>query len=236
MQSSFQRLLNDTLLAEQEQKNKRERSGKIIPSQLAQCFLRQYFYIKGFAFSNPPDLILLKRWLRGKIIHKYVQQLAAKKVGESNIEKKVEGIIKDAALFGFADVVNEEEQYVLDIKTQEDYVFKWHYTANFDVFKEKEPEWIQVSCYALLLGIPKVKLLFVNNKDVSKMEEYESRADRFKDLIEFNVEKLNSYVGNNMEPPAEPRLYVQNGVSQECKYCFFRSFCYERRGLKWEDK
>jgi len=225
MQSSFVALLNNKLLKEQEERTKRERSGCVSPSKLASCYHRQYLYIKGFQESNPVDLPTLKRFLRGNIIHKYIQNL----VTETEIE--VKGEIKGATLLGYADVV--EDDYVLDIKTMEDWAFSWLRKDGFDVTKDKESEWIQVACYGLLLGKPKIKLLFVNNKDVNQMEEYEDFTDNWTDKVFDYVETLQSYVGNDREPPCEPRLYKKNGVSVECNYCQFRTLCHTRRGLTW---
>jgi hypothetical protein len=227
MESSFVALLNHKLLKDQEEKLNHERSGCISPSKLAQCYHRQYLYIKGFQESDPVDLPTLKRFLRGNIIHKYIQNLVVEK------ETEVKGVLKDATLLGYADVV--EKDYILDIKTMEDWVFAWLRKDGFDVYKEKEAEWIQVACYGILLGKPKIKLLFVNNADVNQMEEYEDYTANWTEKVLDYVTTLQSYVGNNFEPPCAPRLYVKDGKSLECNYCSFRSLCHARRGLKWEE-
>lgn len=225
----FQKMLNDYLLEQQELKKTRESSGKVTPSSLGQCYLRQYWKIKKLPTTDYPDLKSLKNMERGKIIHKFMQNIAEK--NGYQVEVKVE----TPEIIGYADLIKDDT--VADIKTQDDWAFKWHYQAGFDSKKEKPSEWLQVACYGWLLCLPKIKLIFVNNKDVSQIQEYEDLTVNWLDKLSEEIKTILSYTGNEIEPENKPRLYLgKDGRPKECRYCQYRSHCQKTRGTDIEVK
>ena len=152
----------------------------------------------------------------GSVFHDYVQTILIGRHPE--IKKEVQ--IETEDFKGFADLVTEEE--VIDLKTQHSRAF--HYMRKQDDFlKEKLPNVLQVSWYAMQLEKPKARLVFISKDDLCIQEASFPIDSKIRGLVESEVCELRSFWDKDELPPATPRAY--NG--KDCQYCEFLDHCKE---------
>lgn len=217
----IQEKIDKHLLAQEEIKKNKIRSGKFSPSSLGRCYRMQYWNRLNEPKSNPLKAETLRIFAIGNLIHKFFQDILKE---NCLIEAKVE--TEDC--LGFADIVGENE--VVDIKSVRSFQFKLmkgikdkknHYKKiPYDFPKEKSCEILQVSYYAITLGKPKGRLIFVN-KDSLEVVEYSFEVKNFEDRLKKELEVLRGYWVRKELPPPEPRVY--NG--KECEYCQYQTKC-----------
>jgi len=213
----IQKLIDTELLAEQEKRLKRERSGKWGPHKFGRCYRFQYWSRKNLPTTNPPDIEALRRFKVGHLFHKYVQTLL------KNCETEVEVNSTEHDVHGFADVVFKNE--VTDIKSVRSYLFKLFKKKDYDVTVDKFGAWLQVMSYAMFLKKEKGRLIFID-KDAMQSKEYTEKLVDWKDKVLEELDILNGYWKQDKLPPAIPRAY--NG--KECKYCGFKETCDKAEG------
>lgn len=207
----IQKTINDAILKEQEERKDRKGSGLWKPSQLGRCYRLQVFAREGIPPTNPPDIPSVKRMDLGTLIHKYIQDKFDK--------KQVEIEVKAKDVYGFADLVSEDT--VADIKTVTDWSYKFIAKANLEkIRKEKVTNWLQVATYGLILKKPKVKLFFVNIKDINKVQEFEDDLSYWQPKVNEEFKALRHWWTQDL-PPAEPRAF--NG--KDCDYCAWKDYC-----------
>lgn len=207
--------IDTELLKQQEDAKKRERSGKWSPSKLGRCFRYQYWSRANETETNLPDITALKRFEVGDLFHGYIQEFFPK--------EQIEVLVETDNIKGYADIVLVDE--VIDVKSVNDWAFKFLTEKDFDVDKAKPEACMQVSLYAKLLEKPKASLLFINTKSLTTVQ---CEVDLIKWIPEVNKElsKLNAYWLVKGLPKAEPRCY--NG--KECSYCSFLTKCNQIEG------
>jgi CRISPR/Cas system-associated exonuclease Cas4 (RecB family) len=207
---SLQSMIDEQLMAEQEKRKTRERSGLWTPGKFGRCFRFQFWSRKKEPESNFPELKMLRRWKVGNLYHEYAQSFFPKECREKEI--KVEDII------GYADIVLEEQ--VIDIKSVDDYQFKYLVVPNYDVEKQKEPNCFQVSTYAWLLKKPRASLYFISTMSSASIE-FDVKMEHFIPKIEEELKTLRDYWSKDELPPAKPRAYA----GKECQYCDYSTTC-----------
>ncbi len=209
------KLIEKELLAKQGEGKTRERSGKWSPSKLGRCFRYQYWSRANETETNLPDITALKRFTVGHLFHDYVQAFFT----DADIEVKVE----TDNIKGYADIVDGDE--IVDIKSVNDYAFKYLLDKEFDVSKAKPENCLQVALYAKLLNKPRASLLFINTKNLATVQ-CEVDLAKFIPLVDVELSTLNSAWEKKTLPPAVSRCY--NG--SECKYCSFLQKCNQLEG------
>ncbi len=208
---SIQQVIDIALLKEQEEKNKRVRSGKFSPSSFGKCYRAQVFNRQNELQTNPPDAEALRRFKVGNIIHDYMQQFFP------SAQREVKILIEDD-IIGFADIVLDNE--VVDIKSCRTYEFKTFSKEDYDISVGKTTNCLQVCSYALFLGKPQARLIFIE-KDALDSKEFVLQVKDWKNQIEDELLILRGYWKNGNLPPAAPRAYG----GKECSYCNFRDKC-----------
>ena len=214
---TIQELLNNQLAKEQEERAKRERSGKYSPSSLGRCYRLQYFNRLNEPITNPPEERNLRVMKCGSIFHDIIQTLVLKE--NANIQKEV--TVETDDFKGYADLVDDG---VTDIKTIHSQGF--NYLKPETIAKEKYTNWMQVLFYAYKLGKKYAKLVFVSKDDL-RIDEYRQELDEYW-LNELDMEEtlLKHYWASKVLPPAEPRAF--NG--KDCQYCGWLNHCKEIEG------
>jgi hypothetical protein len=216
MCKGIQQIINESLLAEQEKRKDRQRSGKFSPSMLGRCYRAQIWNRANVEQTEAPDVRTLRVFKVGHIFHEFVQGYFDKAQTEVKVESE--------HLFGYADLVLDDT--VIDIKSQHSRAFWYMEKTNYDIKKEKYPNILQVMTYAYLLKKPKGRLIFISKDDLC-CAEYEFALDQWKDEIFKEMAQLKTwwklYQDNETLPPAEPRCY--NG--KECQYCNWKTKCKE---------
>lgn len=208
----IEKLINDTLLKEQEDRKSRKRSGRWNPSSFGKCYRAQYWNRKNEPVTNPPDARNLRVFKAGKLFHDFVQGYIP------NQEKEV--ICDKDDIFGYADIVTTDS--VIDLKSQHSKAF-WYMEKNtYDITEEKKTNWLQVACYAWILGKKWCKLCFISKDDLC-IKEYAMPTEKWIPKVEAELDKLRLAWNLDKLPSAQPRCY--NG--KECKYCGFTDKCKE---------
>jgi predicted RecB family nuclease len=165
--------------------------------------------------TDLPDITALKRFAVGDLFHSYIQDFFPK--------AETEVLVETDDIKGYADIILADE--VIDVKSINDWAFKYVLAKGFDVDKEKPEHCLQVAIYAKLLEKPKASLLFINTKNLATVQ---CDVDLIKWIPAANLEisKLNAYWLIKGVPKAEPRCY--NG--KECSYCSFLTKCNKLEG------
>lgn len=210
----LQKLIDEALLKEQEEKSKRARSGLWTPSRFGRCFRFQYWSRKNEPITNPTDIRGLRKFAKGNLYHEFLQKLLP--------EHQVEVLCKKDDIVGYADVVLPES--VVDIKSIHTNVTGKMIKQGYDVYKDKESNWIQVATYSWILGKKFCGLLFVDENLV--MNEYFSPTDRFTEKILQELATLRLYWEDDHLPPPVPRAYG----GKECQYCAYQTKCEKTEG------
>jgi hypothetical protein len=216
-------LIDTTLLKEQEERGKRERSGKYSPSMLGRCFRAQYYNRQDIAQSNPPDVRTLRVFKAGQLFHQFAQQFLP--------EHQVEVPIDTDLFHGFADIVTIDS--VWDIKSQHSQAFWYMEKSDYDVAKERFSNILQVTLYAKILQRPTAKLLFISKDDLTTAT-YEFDVKQWEPHIATECKTLAHHWEEQTEPPPIPRAYGVNKKTQEpneCyRYCPWRDYCFKCQG------
>jgi hypothetical protein len=225
---TLQDRINEKLLKDQTDREKRERSGRFGASSFGKCFRAQVLNRANVPQSNPPDLKTLQIFEGGKVLHDYVQQYFGK--GEVEVKTESEHFV------GYADLVLED--IVWDIKsTNPAYFFysgfgekRKEYSVqeiNEIIPKKKMSNILQVTKYAIELGKPRIGLIFIS-RDLSygtRAHEWTGRTDDYKTLIQVEESLLMKhwyqYKADGTFPAMSPRLYD----GRECSYCGWKDYC-----------
>lgn len=209
----IQELIDTHLLKEQEEKNKRVRSGKWTPSRFGRCYRMQFLARKLEPETNPPDVSALRRFKMGNLIHSYMQEMFP------TAQKEVK-VVLEPDLIGFADIVMPEE--VVDIKSCRSYEFKKMDEPGYRIGENKEGNCLQVSAYSWLLNKPQARLIFIE-KDKLDSKEFVIQTSDWVDKLAEELDILRGYWKQDKLPPAMPRLYS----GKEGAYCPFLNRCLE---------
>lgn len=207
---SLQNLIDEQLLAEQEKRKTRERSGLWTPGKFGRCYRLQYWSRAKEPETEFPELKMLRRWKVGNLYHDYAQSFFPKE--QCEVEVRADDII------GYADIVLEDR--VIDVKSVTDWEFGYLIKPNYAIMKEKETNCLQVSAYSWLLNKPKASLWFVNTKSSASLE-FDIRVEQMIPKLNKELEILRGYWERKELPPAEPRAYS----GKDCAYCDFLTKC-----------
>jgi len=206
----IQEIIDAKLKEEQDKKSTRVRSGKFSPSSFGKCYRSQIWNRKNEPVTNPPDERTLRVFSAGHLFHDFVQRYLPD--SQTEVECKGENV------YGRADIVLNDT--VIDLKSVHSKAFWYMTRPNYDVKSDKLSNWLQVTCYALILGKPRVGLVFISKDDMC-IQEYYFDAKDFEHLLKTELTTLKEYWDKDELPPAEPRAY--NG--SECKFCGFVEKC-----------
>ncbi len=206
----IQKLLDDVLLKEQEERGKRQRSGCWSPSSFGKCYRAQIWNRRNEPVTNPPDARSLRLFKAGKLFHDFVQGYIP------NQEKEV--ICAKEDILGYTDIVTEDS--VIDLKSQHSRAFWYMSKETYNIAKEKETNWLQVACYAWILGKEWCKLVFISKDDLC-IQEYAMPVDKWRFELRKEIDSLRMWWESGKLPPPKPRAY--NG--KECQYCGWRDKC-----------
>lgn len=210
---SFQKIIDKGLELEQYSRKDRIRSGRFSCSNFGRCYRMQFWDRKNEKQTNPPSTESLRRFKIGNLIHQYMQQFFP------NGQKEVKMLIEDDVI-GFADIVLDNE--VVDIKSCRTYEFKTFFKKDYDIRIGKNTNCMQVCAYALFLGKPFARLIFIE-KDALDSKEFILETKDFKKDIEEELEILRGYWKNDKLPAPLPRAYG----GKEGKYCSYQLKCLE---------
>lgn len=210
----IEKILIDNILKEQEEHDKKIRSGKFNPSCFGQCYRRQIWNRMNLPKSNPIGIETLKVFRAGKLFHDMIQQLLP--------INSTEVLVEEEDIKGFADIVMEEE--VVDIKSQKSFAFTLMAKKGFNLFVDKIEHVLQVSYYAWKLGKKDARMVYIN-KDTIEIKEFSINVGMIIPKIEEEISILRNWWGQWQDkkefPPASPRLYK----GKECTYCQFENTC-----------
>jgi hypothetical protein len=208
-------IINNALLEEQEKNKKRDRSGKWSPSKMGRCLRFQYWSRANEVETDLPDVTALRRFAVGHLFHDYIQAFF--------IADNCEVLVETNDVKGYADIVEQNE--VVDIKSVNDWAYKFLLAKEFDVNKEKPEQCMQVALYCKLLNKSRGSLLYVNTKSLATIQ-CEVDLAKFIPLVDIELSTLNSAWEKKALPPAVSRCY--NG--KECSYCNFLTACNKLEG------
>ena len=211
MKLSVQGMIDDVL----GNREKRKRSGKFSPSLFGRCFRAQYWNRKDEPVTNPPDSRVMRVFKAGNLFHDFVQQTIINKFPE--VQKEVLVAVDDDVV-GYADLVNDVE--VIDIKSQHSRAF-FYMAKSSDIGKDKKPNWLQVMYYAIALGKPGARLVFVSKDDLCIQEYHFKVNENWKKEVADELKILRMWWKKQELPAANPRAY--NG--KECDYCNWKDLC-----------
>ena len=209
------KLIEKELLRQQEEGKKRERSGKFSPSKMGRCLRYQIWSRMNEPETNLPDITALRRFEVGDLFHSYIQEFFPK--------EQIEVLVETENIKGYADIVLIDE--VIDVKSVNDWAFKFLLEKDFDVNKAKPEQCMQVALYCKLLNKPKGSLLFINTKSLATIQ-CEIDLAKWISAVDTEIATLISAWEKKTLPSASPRCY--NG--SECKYCNFLQKCNQLEG------
>lgn len=204
----IQKLINDKLLAEQEEHKERIRSGLFNPSKFGRCYYCQILNRKNIQESNPPNIELLKQFRQGTYAHLLNQSYLPRESCEVRIEEE--------DILGFADVALDA---VYDIKSTEYWKYKKYWNIpTYLVIKNNYEAFLQVAYYGLRLFKKEAIILPVPFGTFVKLE-HKIIVSEWEDDVECELYHLRMYW--DTEAPKEARAYGGN----ECNYCSYRDYC-----------
>lgn len=221
MNTSIQDLIDEALV-----RPDRKGSGKWKPSSFGYCYRRQYWERKGEKVTNPVDKRTLRVFKAGSLFHDFVQKL----IVEKHPDIKTEVLIETDDVKGYADIVNGDE--VTDVKSIHSQGFTY-LDKTKDIQKEKYNNWLQLATYAVLLGKPMMRIVWVSKDDLRIQEYLFPVNDYWKGEVNKELSTLRAFWEGSVLPPAQPRCFKQkDGTFKECeKYCPFYTAC-----LEWEEE
>ena len=136
----IQKLINDKLLAEQNKRKDRVRSGMWSPSSFGRCYRLQYWNRKNEPQSNPPDERALRVFKVGHFFHDFVETI----IKDQHPQAETEVLVKKDDVLGFADIVLPDE--VIDIKSQHSKSFWYMEKVGEVIYASGVPqEWAEMS-------------------------------------------------------------------------------------------
>lgn len=212
----IEKLVNDYLLKEQEERSKRERSGKISPSQLGRCYRYQLWNRKNEIPSNPTDILGLRKFAVGKIFHNWIQDLL--------VDVQSEVMVEQDDIFGYADLVTPEA--VIDLKTTHSKAFWYMQKETYDVNVEKYDNILQVCLYAMILKRPEARLCMISKDDLC-MTEYGFDVEKWKPEVEKELKAVRNNWTRGELPPPEPRAFGKKECSWSTGCCMYRDKCFK---------
>jgi hypothetical protein len=110
---------------------------------------------------------------------------------------------------------------VCDFKFPMSYGFRMVKKSGFDFKVQKITNVLQLTGYAMELGVENCSLTFFNRDDILDMVTFEFKAGEFIPNVKEELEILNGFWGQGRLPPAQPRAF--NG--KDCSYCSFVETC-----------
>ena len=216
----IQDIIDNQLNLEQEERSKRERSGKWNPSMFGCCLRRQWFNRKNIPPSEPFDSRTLRVFKCGNLFEKFASDLYVAQNPKALTQVKIE--TEDVC--GYADLV--EDDVVSDFKSQHSKSF-WWMTKSADIRNDKYNNWLQVMYYAWKLAKKYGQLCFISKDDLA-IQEYRQNFEDGYWLEELSKELKNlSLVWNEGMPEGKPRIYGggEKGKGKECGYCNWKTLC-----------
>lgn len=209
--NEVQTIVDNWLKLEDEEKSKRERSGKWNPSSFGRCYRYQFWNRKNERQSNPIDVETLRKFRAGKLYHDFVQALLPEH------QTEVEVNIND--VYGFADIVTSNE--VTDIKSIRSYGMRaLKKLKGNEIIEDKYNYILQVMSYAVILEKARGRLVFID-KDSVEIVEFIFETKEWESDVMDEIGKLRVYWEKDELPPARPRAFA----GQECDYCVFKDKC-----------
>lgn len=223
----IQKIIDDYLVQEQEKRSSRQRSGKISPSSLGQCYRRQYWNRLNEPMSNPFDNRTLRVFKAGDVFHDFVQE----KILSLHPDWQVEVRAEQDDILGFADIVSPDE--VSDLKTKHSKGFWWdkkEVEKGKDIAEMFYPNWLQVMTYSFILGKKQSRLVFISKDDLCIQEYHQPLDDYWLNEIDMELTKIRYYWDGKTLPPKTPRLYGGEKTKKECGYCVYKDKCDQTKG------
>lgn len=204
-------LVDKHLLRQQNREHKG--SGKWKPSNFGRCYRYQYWVRVGETVTNPVPANTLRVFAIGKMIHSWLQDIIGRY--EYSI---IESLIDVDEVKAFVDVVGIDE--IIEIKSVRSFGFRVIKKDEFVLDRDKQPELLQATYYALKKGKEFARLIFVD-KDTLEFQEFVVKIAPYLPMLTEEFENLNSYWDMKKLPPALPRAYK----GKECAYCGFSDKC-----------
>lgn len=214
-----QSLIDNALNKEQEARKDRVSSGKISPSGLGRCFRYQCLLRKGVPQAY--DERKLRVFKAGHLFEKFVTDLIP--------EKQTQVLCETEDIRGYADIITKDT--VIDIKSQHSFGFHYSQKEGYDVYKEKLGNWLQVCCYAKILSLPKISLVFLSKDDLC-VAEYWCPTEKFLPILDEELKQLREVWAKKELPPIMPRCFIDKKTKKpkECTYCgFYETHCKENK-------
>lgn len=209
--TTFQVLLENDIKREQEQRSKRQKSGKFSPSRTGRCKRFQYWQREDKPESDPIPLAVFKKFRAGNIFHRDLQTLVTR------CEVKYE----DENWIAFTDHLGDD--CCFDFKTVSSFQFKrLAKMSDADIMVDREQEVYQVGCYCYFFNRPFGNIVYVNRDDYSIREVF-FPFEYAEKMVKDEIKTMNRYWMNKELPPAKPRAYG----GKECNYCIYRTACKE---------
>jgi len=202
----------------------RERSGKYSPSSLGGCYRKQWWNRKDEPKTNPPDARTLRVFKVGHMFEQFVVERM--KTRYPDLKTQVE--VEDEDFKGFADFVLGNE--VSDVKSMHSRGFHWLAKAD-DPVESKVEHAMQVTYYAMMLGLEKCRLIYVSKDDLC-INEYAFPTNRFRGRVEAEICDLRQLWLSDSPPPPLPRAWGGESnidkklkIPKECGWCNWRTKC-----------
>ena len=155
----------------------------------------------------PPDLRMI--FDMGHALHDMLQAKLEKEFDDFVSEVSVQH--EDLHIVGHCDGVFKDKDWVLEIKTVGESVFK-------SLVRPKKEHVYQVHCYMFALDIPRCQLLYIA-RATGQMRTFvvEFDHDVFQEIVN-TIKTVEHFVEQGEEPPKEPNKWV-------CRTCKFQHVC-----------
>ena len=207
-----QKLIDDALKQKQDERKDRKRSGKFSPSSFGRCFRFQYWNRKGLEVTDPPDERALRLFRMGDLVHDFVKSFYP---AESR-----ELLVDSDDVLGYVDIVDGDT--VVEIKSIHSNQYHRMCKPNYNIKEDKKENILQACAYAVMLGKPKFKLVFVSKDDLC-IQEFVFDTKEFEGKVVEELTKLRAWWFSGEVPVPGPRAYG----GKEGSYCSYRTRCYE---------
>jgi len=223
-QMTIQQQIDDFLRRQNEDRQGRQRSGKLSPSSFGRCYRYQWWHWHNETQTNPPDERARRVFACGDLFHDYIKKF---------IEADFEVLAENEYIKGYADAVTKDE--VIEIKSQHSKSF-WHMSEDLKtktISEIRSENVLQGAAYCMLLGKPFLRLVYVSKDDLCINEFKINVTNGLKQKVTDEVNALRGFVEL---PEAEPRAFgfSRDGKPKECEYCPYLNKCKEKGGAIWE--
>lgn len=214
----LQEILDKGLLAEQELRKDRVRSGKFNSSNFGRCYRLQVLDRLNIQPTNPPDIYGLRKMKVGQDLHKTIQEFFP------SSQREVQYMDDD--FIHISDIITKE--YVMEIKTMSDFAWKWTKKQDFSLEFNKRNNILQLmsGCYFHKKDVG--VLAFVNTGSYL-IDEYPIMLDHWEEDIMKELSNLKRYWITFTLPKAEPVAFPSKDkdkvVYKDCEYCSFKDLC-----------